>query len=138
MFKDVEHCVKSCVECSLRKSPRNSKKAPLLPIPVEGAFDRVAVDVLGSFPPFSKGSRYIVVFSDYLTLWVEAFPVPSVEVTVIAGLLIDEIISRHGAPRVLLSDRGTDFLSEVLTEVCKICQFTSSILLVITHRPMVL
>ena len=72
MFKDVEHWVKSCVECSMRKSPRNSKKAPLLPIPVEGAFDRVAVDVLGPFPPSSKGSRYIVVFSDYLTRWVDA------------------------------------------------------------------
>ena len=122
MFKDVQHWVKSCVECSMRKSPRNSKKAPLLPIPVEGAFDRVAVDVLGPFPPSSKGSRYIVVFSDYLTRWVEAFPVPSVEATVIARLLIDEIISRHGAPRVLLSDRGTNFLSKVVAEVCKIFQ----------------
>ena len=67
MFKDVEHWVKSCVECSMRKSSRNSEKAPLLPIPVEGAFDRVVVDVLGPFPPFSKGSRYIVVFGDYST-----------------------------------------------------------------------
>ena len=108
MFKDVEYWVKSCVECSMRKSPRNSKKAPLLPIPVKGAFDRVAVDVLGPFPPSSKGSRYIVASSD-LTHWVEAFPVPSVEAAVIARLLIDEIISRHGAPRVLLSDRGTNF-----------------------------
>ena len=41
---------------------------------------------------------------------------PSVEETVIARLLIDEIISRHGAPRVLLSDRGTG----VVSEVCKI------------------
>ena len=122
MFKDVEHWVKSCVECSMRKSPRNSKKAPLLPIPVEGAFDRVAVEVLGPFPPSSKGSRYIVGFSDYSTRWVEAFPVLSVEATVIARLLIDEIISRHGAPRVLLSARGTNFLSEVVAEVCKIFQ----------------
>ena len=113
MFKDVEHWVKSCVECSMRKSPRNSKKAPLLPIPVEGAFDRVAVDVLGPFPPSSKGSKYFVVFTDYLSRWVEAFPVPSVDATVIARLLIDEIISRHGAPRVLLSDRGTNFLSKI-------------------------
>ena len=79
MFKDVEHWIKSCVECSMRKSPRNSKKAPLLPNPVKGAFDRVAVEVLGPFPPSSKGSRYIVVFSDYLTRGVEVFPVPSVE-----------------------------------------------------------
>ena len=87
MFKDVEHWVKSCVECS------NSKRASLLPIPVAGAFDGVAVDVLGPFPPSSKGSRYIVVFSDYLTRWVEAFPVASVEATVISRLLNDEIIS---------------------------------------------
>ena len=45
---------------------------------------------------------------------------PSVEATVIARLLIDEIISRNGAPRVLLSDRGTNFLSKVVAEVCKI------------------
>ena len=74
------------------------------------------------FPPPSKGSRYIVVLSDYLTRWVEAFPVPSVEATVIARLLVDEIISRHGAPRVLFSDRGTNFLSKVVAEVCKIFQ----------------
>ena len=122
MFKDAEHLVKSCFECSMRKSPRNSKKAPLLPIPVEGAFDRVAVNVLGPFPPYSKGSRYIAVFSDDLTRWVEAFPVLSVEATVIARLLVDEIISRHGAPRVLLSDRGTNFLSKVVAEICKIFQ----------------
>ena len=57
MFKDVEHWVKSCIECSMRESPRNSKKAPLLPIPVEGVFERVAVDGLGPFTPSSKGSR---------------------------------------------------------------------------------
>ena len=120
MFKDVEHWVKSCVECSMRKPPRNSEKAPLLPIPV-GAFDRVAVDVLGPFPPSSDGSRFLV-FSDYLTRWVEAFPVASVQATVIARLLVDEIISRHGAPRVLLSDRGTNFLSKIVEEVCNLFQ----------------
>ena len=83
-------------------------------------FRSVAVDVLGPFPPSSKGSRYIVVVGDYLTRWVEAFPVPSVDATVIARLLIDEIISRHRAPRVLLSDRGTNVLSRVVSEVCKI------------------
>ena len=106
----------------MRKYPRNSKKASLLPIPVEGAFDRVAVDALGPYPPSSKGSRYIVVFSDYLTRWVEAFPVASVQATVIARLLVDEIISRHGAPRVFLSDRGANFLSKIAAEVCNLFQ----------------
>ena len=57
-----------------------------------------------------------------LTRWIEAFPVPSVEATVIACLLIDEIIFRYGAPRALLFDRGTNFMSKVVVEVCKIFQ----------------
>jgi len=48
----------------MRKSPRNSKRAPLLAIPVTNAFERVAADVLGPFPPSRKGNRYVV-FSDY-------------------------------------------------------------------------
>ena len=120
MFKDIEHWCKSCQDCSTRKTPRNSKRAPLLPIPVGNAFDRVGVDVLGPFPPPRKGNRYIVVFSDYLTRWCEAFPVPNAEATVIARLLVDEIIARHGAPKVLLSDRGKNFLSKLIAKVCKI------------------
>ena len=122
MFKDVEYRCKSCVECSMRKSPQNSKKTPLLPLPVESAFERVAVDVLGPFKPSKRQNRYIVIFSDYLTRWCEAFPVPSVEASVIARLLVDEIIARHGAPRVLLSDRGASFLSKLVAEVCKVFQ----------------
>ena len=83
MFKDIEHWCKSCQDCSTRKTPRNSKRAPLLPIPVGNAFDRVAVDVLGPFPPSRNSNRYIVVFSDYLTRWCEAFPVPNAEASVL-------------------------------------------------------
>ena len=122
MFKDVEHWCKSCQDCSMRKSPRNSMRAPLLPIPVGNAFDRVAVAILGPFPASSKGNRYIVVFSDYLTRWCEALPVPNAEATVIARLLVDDIIARYGAPKVLLFDRGKNFLSKLVAEVCKIFQ----------------
>ena len=37
-------------------------------------------------------------------------------------MLVDEIIVRHGAPRVLLSDTGAKFLSKLVAEVCKIVQ----------------
>eukprot|EP00795_Rhopilema_esculentum_P005471 gene5471-biopygen457 len=120
MYKDIEHWCRSCVDCAMKKSPRNKRKAPLLPIPIEGAFDRVAMDILGPFPVSEDGNRYIIVFSDYYTRWPEAFALPSTEAPRIAQLLVDEILARHSAPRTLLSDRGSNFLSSIVNEVCKI------------------
>ena len=120
MFKDIEHWCNSCVDCAMKKIPRGKRKAPLLPIPVEGAFDRVAMDILGPFPVTNDGNRYIIVFSDYYTRWPEAFAMPSIEAPRVAQLLVDEILARHGAPRTLLSDRGSNFLSSIVTEVCRI------------------
>ena len=119
MFKDVEHWCRSCVDCSMHKTPRNHAKAPLLPIPVEGAFDQVAVDCLGPFPESYSGNQYVV-FSDYLTRWPEAFTVQTIDAPVIAKLLINEILCHHGSPCTLLSDRGRNFLSTLVCEVCKL------------------
>ena len=90
----------------MRKTPRNRKRALLLPIPVEGAFDRVAVDCLGPFPESYSGTRYVVVFFDYLTRGPEAFAVSTIDAVVIAKLLVNEIFCRHGSPKTLLPDRG--------------------------------
>ena len=115
MYKDVEHWVCSCVDCATWKRPQNNLKAPLLPIPVDGA-----VDCLGPLPVTWLDNRYLVVFTEYLTKWPEIFAVPTIDAETIAKLLVNEIIPRHGAPRTLLSDRGKNFLSLLVAEVCKL------------------
>ena len=120
MFKDIEPWCHSCIDCAMKKIPRGKRKAPLLPHPVEGAFDRVAVDALGPFPATNDGNRYILVFSDYYTRWPEAFAVLSIDAARVANILLNEILARHGSPRTLLSDRGSNFLSSVVKEACKI------------------
>ena len=56
---------------------------------------------------------------DYLTKWPEVFPVPAQTAETIAQALV-EVISRHGVPAKLLSDRGANFLSDILQEVYKL------------------
>jgi transposase InsO family protein len=103
-------------DCAMKKSPRNRHKAPFLPIPVENAFNRHAVDCVGPFPLSNAGNRYVVVFTEYLTQWPEAFAVT--DAPTIACLLVNHIITTHGAPRTLLSDQGTNFLSSLVRSVC--------------------
>ena len=119
MFKDVEHWCKSCADCAMKKFPHYRRRASLLPIPVEGSFDRLAVDVHDPFPVTISGSRYVVGFSDYYTRWPEAFALPSCEAHRIASLLINEIMTRHSAPRCLPSDRGRNFLAAIVKETCR-------------------
>ena len=118
MFADVQHYVLSCESCAMKKSPKQRRTAPVLPIPVSGPWELVATDCCGPFPESNSGNRYVVVFTDYCTRWVEAFAVPNIEAKTIARLLVDDIMGRHGAPRKLLSDRGSNYLSSLIREVC--------------------
>ena len=117
MRNDVHTFCRSCLVCSSRKGTRRTCKPSLQPIPVGGPFHRLGVDVL-QLPLTTRGNRYVVVFMDYLTKWPEAFAVPDQKAETIARLLVNEIICRHGIPEELLSDRGTNFLSSIIQEIC--------------------
>ena len=119
----MERYAKGCVSflqrlfaLAARKGPGRSTCPPLQPIPVGGPFHRVGVDVL-QLPLTRNGNRYVVVF---LTKWAEVFAVPDQQAETIAHLLTEHVISRHGVPEELLSDRGTNFLSELIAEICKV------------------
>jgi len=114
MHSDVRRWCKACLVCAMRQTGHPTK-VPLCPIPVTGPFDCVGVDVL-PLPHTFDGNQYAVVFVDYLTKWPEVFATPDQTAETIANLFVREIIARHGVPAQLLSDRGTNFLSELMTE----------------------
>lgn len=84
-----------------------------------GPFDCVGVDII-KFPKSYKGNQYAVVFVDYLTKWPEVFATKDQSSLTIAKLLAENVVSRHGVPAELLSDRGKAFLSKLMCEVYKL------------------
>ena len=119
MKADVRRHCRSCLVCASRKGGKRTFKPPLQPIPVGGPFHRVAVDIL-KLPLTSNGNRYVAVFMDYLTKWPEAFPIPDQRAETIAPLFLEHIVCRHGIPEELLSDRGANFLSNLIQEICQV------------------
>ncbi len=118
MRADVEAWLRACPSCATKKDPPHRLRAPLKPLVVAGPFDRMAVDVMGPLPQTYSGNKYIIVFSDYLTKWPEAFPTADEKAITIATLISEEIVCRHGAPVQLLSDRGANFLSSLVQVIC--------------------
>ena len=119
MRADVSKYCRSCLVCASRKGNGHSIKPALQPIPVGGPFHWIGVDVL-QLPLTLDGNQYVVVFIDYLTKWVEAFAVADQTAETIARLFVEGVVCRHGAPQELLSDRGANFLSDLVSEVCKL------------------
>ena len=115
MRTDVSAWCRSCLPCATRCVGR-AVKPPLTPIPVAGPFDRIGVDVV-QLPMSQNGNKYAIVFMDYLTKWPEVFAAKDQTALTIAQLLVEQIISRHGVPAELLSDRGAAFLSRLMGEV---------------------
>ena len=118
MRADIQKWCRACLTCATRRTGR-ALKPPLTPIPVAGPFDRVGVDVI-KFPKSTSGNQYAVVFMDYLTKWPEVFAVRDQTALTIAKLLVEHVISRHGVPAELLSDRGAAFLSNLVNGICQL------------------
>lgn len=79
------------------------------------AFDTVAVDFFGPLPPTTAGHTHILVVQDLYSRWVHAYAMHPAQVTAIgvAEVLVDHYYTLHGVARVLLSDRGSQFASEL-------------------------
>ncbi len=118
MRKDIRDWCLACIPCATRHVGQ-AMRPPLTPIPIAGPFDRIGVDVI-QFPMSRRGNRYAVVFMDYLTKWPEVFATSDQTAPTLARLLVEEVVSRHGVPGELLSDRGPAFLSKLVLEVCEL------------------
>ncbi|XP_076461701.1 uncharacterized protein LOC143294155 [Babylonia areolata] len=116
MCADVRRFVSSCDQCQ-KVSPK-PQRVPLGKMPlIDTPFERVAVDLVGPITPASgSGNRYILVVVDYATRYPEAVPLKTVEATTVAEALW-EVWTRVGVPSEILTDRGTQFMSDVMKQM---------------------
>jgi hypothetical protein len=82
-------------------------------------FDKWKIDFVGPINPPSKrsGERYIITTMEYLTRWVEAALVKDCSTETTSHFLFEQVITRFGCPRVLMSDQGTHFINSTICEM---------------------
>ncbi|GFV91891.1 transposon Tf2-6 polyprotein [Trichonephila clavipes] len=111
-----------CRECQRRKSVPQRPPGRLVPIPPAIApFHRIGIDLLGRFPKSAHGNKWIIVCTDYSTRYAITKALPTAEVDEIAKFLLEEIVLRHGAPRVIITDRGAVFRSRLVSSLVDLC-----------------
>ncbi|UYV78619.1 hypothetical protein LAZ67_16002183, partial [Cordylochernes scorpioides] len=122
LYRTVRQYVSHCRECQRRKKlPRRSAGQLVSIPPVEKPFYKVGVDLLGRFPVSKDGNRWIIVCTDYMTRYAITKAIPDGGTIETAKFLVEDVILKHGAPREMITDRGRNFISQVIKEINALC-----------------
>ncbi|GKB37057.1 reverse transcriptase domain-containing protein [Tanacetum coccineum] len=115
IYRDAHDLVTRCDTCQRQGKISQRDEMPQNSIQVCEIFDVWGIDFMGPFPS-SRGNKYILVAVDYLSKWVEAKALPTNDARVVCKFL-KSLFARFGAPRAIISDRGTHFCNDQFAKV---------------------
>ena len=118
--KDVELWCSKCAKCSSKKPRASQKRASLQTCVLGAPLERVEIDMSGPWPETARGNKYILVVCDFFTKYVEAYPLRNQEAKTVAECLVNQFFNRYGMPRIIHSDQGSNFMSKVFKEMCRV------------------
>ena len=117
LFKDAKQYVRRCDSCQRVGKPTPSNEMPLQPQVCIEPFEKWALDFVGPINPPSKQKKYILVCTDYVTKWVEAKALPSATENSVVQFLFEDIFTRFGVPREIVTDQGSQFTSKLMEKL---------------------
>jgi transposase InsO family protein len=121
MAEDVRKKLKDCEAC--RRFDGRAPTAPLQPIHASGPLDLVHLDFLTletTKDPKKPKIANLLVITDHYTRHATVIKVPDQKAITTARAFHAFFIAVHGAPRRILTDRGLQFSSKVVTQLCKL------------------
>ena len=118
---DVRRFCQSCDVCQRTIPKGRVGKALLGKMPVINVpFERVAVDLVGPIDPMTnQKNRFILVIVDFATRYPEAVALKNIDTRTVAEALLG-VFGRVGMPKEILTDRGSQFTSGMMKEVCRL------------------
>jgi hypothetical protein len=119
--RDKESYLNKCQSCQVNKTSGSRPRVPMeITTTARNPFKRCALDIVGPTTVTNKGNRYILTLQDDLTKFVVAEPIPTQDAKIIAREFVHNIALKFGIPEVVLTDHGSNILSELFQNTCKL------------------
>ena len=119
MKRQVAQYVAECDICQRVKAEHLKPAGTLQPLPIpQWKWEEIGMDFVTGLPRTQNGSDAIWVIIDRLTKVAHFIPVKTTFNGQLADLYVSRIVSLHGVPKVIISDRGSVFTSR-FGIVCK-------------------
>ena len=114
MKRDIAEYIAKCDVCSRVKAEHQKPAGMLQPLPIpDWKWDKIGMDFITGLPRTKSGYDSIWVVVDHLTKVAHFIPVKTTYTSAkLAQLYMSKIVSLHGVPKGIVSDRGTQFTSD--------------------------
>jgi len=120
MHKDIANVVRTCDACQRTKPITRMTRLPTAHPTPNHCFEVVAIDEKVGLPKTKQGNTSVWVFVDFLSRRVILEPTTgSITSDELASLMHRRLVSQWGAPRKLVSDRGSQFTGEAYLALTK-------------------
>jgi hypothetical protein len=121
MKQEIEEYVKQCRSCQTNKILGPRGKAPMeITTTAKQPFEKCCLDIVGPLTETQNGNRYVLTFQDELSKFLVAIPIPRQDAETVAKEFVKHSILKLGTPEKILTDQGSNFLSEVFKNTCKV------------------
>jgi hypothetical protein len=115
MLKDCKVLTRECLTC--QKFNDGSKVFhPPLNVTASKPFDHIQIDLVTDLPKSLQGNTTVLIVVDIATRFLFLRPLPGKAACFVASTLW-EILSDFGLPKVIQSDRGGEFVNEVISSL---------------------
>lgn len=116
---DVRNFVRKCSKCQKSKHFKYIKEPMTITTTASYAFEKIFMDIVGPLTRDYDGNVYMLTVQCELSKFIEAYPLTNKDSISVARSLVNFIL-RFGIPRIIATDRGAEFTSSTIAQVCKL------------------
>ena len=117
MRQDVSRWARECIPCQRAKITRHTSP-PIgdFDLP-QKRFSHIHADLVSM--PMSNGHNHLLTIVDRFTRWPTAIPIKDISASTVIDALSLNWIAIHGVPETITTDRGSQFTSQIWTQLLK-------------------
>ena len=118
--KDIREFAKCCHECQKAKGIPNRKLGYFQAFDATRINEIVCIDHVGVLPITNDGFRYVTTYYDRYSGYTKSVAAKSIDAFTTAVNFVNNWICVFGAPETILTDLGSDFRSEIVSNLVEL------------------
>jgi len=121
MKQNIEDYIRKCNICQKNKITQRKTKLPLqITDTPEFVWQNCSMDIVGPLTSTCESNRYLLTFQYELSKYTLAIPISQQDASTVAKVFVEQIVFKFGILQTLLTDQGSNFLSELFANTCKL------------------